>query len=248
MDRLPLNYEQLYAKWHRMAPEIRSGHKFFPRSATAEIWESKLHLMHNIIQSHPDADECDRCGQCCRDFPFACRPIEFFYLLPYLASRTEERQRQFFYRQLGRLRGDGRNYCPFHEAAGCSIYPVRPLLCRRSIFGDHICNKRSRQFASFGEWCNFESVVKQLTITNLVYYYDDGPKGSVELNWPLTWSNRQGIVSLTVAPFEIWLLLLLGEQNICRKIMTLENFQPILGFLQGGGLAYTGLSHEGILT
>ncbi|MEW6698172.1 MAG: YkgJ family cysteine cluster protein [Bacillota bacterium] len=242
MDRLPLDYDRLFVKWHRMATNIRLGHKTFPLSATAEVWESKLRLMHNIIQSHPDAGGCDRCGQCCMDFPFACRPIEFFYLLPYLAGWTAEQQEQFFCHRLGRLREDGRNYCPFQETAGCSIYPVRPLLCRRSIFGEHICNKRSRQFESLGEWCNLEPVIKQLTLTNLVYYHYDEPDRSVELNWPLELGGPQKNIALTVAPFEIWLLLLLGEEKNCRSIMALENFQPILGSLQRECLTYNSLS------
>ncbi|CCO08370.1 YkgJ family cysteine cluster protein [Desulforamulus hydrothermalis] len=229
MTRLPLDYQKLYAGWRALVPAVKAAARLFPPLPAAEVWQNKLQLMHNIIRSHPDTGDCDRCGRCCREFPFACRPIEFFYLLPHLAGWPEQQQEQFFLWRLGQLEQEGRSRCPFLESAGCAIYAGRPLVCRRSIFGRHICNKQARQFDSFGEWCNMEEVLKQLTLTNLVYYYEDADGRHSELYWPLN-RLKPPAAGLTVAPLEIWLLLLLDDPAACRRLIDLAYYRPLLAF------------------
>ena len=234
MERLPLDYEYLYSRWCEVAEEIKMGKTNFPLSWPPDLWESKLKLMHNIIKTNPDIGSCERCGQCCQEFPFACRPVEFFYLLPYMALKwSQEQQEKFFHRKLGLLRADGRNYCPFWEAAGCSIYPVRPLFCRRAICGDHLCNKLKREFDSLADWCNFEPVLKQLTITNIVYYAYNEQNQSEELSWQLDLDDQPGHLSLTVAPMEVWLTLLLDKPGIGQRVLNLAEFKPLLGSVNG---------------
>lgn len=237
MNRLPLDYKYLYARWCRVVEKMKLGKNPFPLSWSSPLWEGKLQLMHNIIKAHPDNSNCDCCGKCCLEFPFACRPVEFFYMLPFMTIKwSQEQQEKFFLRKLGLLRKDGRNYCPFLEATGCSIYPVRPLFCRRSICGEHICNKLNREFASIGDWCNYEPVLKQLTITNMVYYVYNEQNQSEELSWPLDLGGQRGNIGLTVAPVEVWLLLLLDKPEICQRVLALEDFKPLLGSVRGWGL------------
>ncbi|AQS58138.1 zinc/iron-chelating domain-containing protein [Desulforamulus ferrireducens] len=236
MDRLPLDYEYLYVKWREVVEAIKMGKSIFPPSWPSDLWESKLQLLHNIVKANPDTGRCDRCGQCCQEFPFACRPVEFFYLLPYMALKwPQEQQKSFFYGKLGLLREDGRNHCPFWETAGCTIYPVRPLFCRRAICGDHICNKLNREFDSLADWCNYEPVLKQLTFTNMVYYFYNEQNQSEELSWQLDFG--QGDVRLTVAPMEVWLLLLLNKPEMGQRVLDLAGFKPLLGSVDGLRLA-----------
>ncbi|AEG62009.1 YkgJ family cysteine cluster protein [Desulforamulus ruminis] len=235
--RLPLDYSYLFYQWNEFTDKVRSGQNIFPQSWSSSLWQEKLHLLHNIITNHPDSGLCSRCGECCLDFPFACRPVEFFYILPYIALQwPKDRQQTLFLEQMGKIRDDGQNYCPFLEKGGCSIYPVRPLLCRRAICGEHICNKQNRDFDSLGDWCNADPVITQLTTMNLVYYYFDEQNQSIELNWPVELPGLKSF-SLTVAPFEIWLLLLLDQRELCAGVLELKTFKPILQCLKPGTLS-----------
>jgi hypothetical protein len=67
----------------------------------------------------PDFQCTAGCHACCEDFGVPSRtPVEDERLKSFLAQHSI---------QQGNARG---RRCPYLNAAGCSIYPVRPLICR----------------------------------------------------------------------------------------------------------------------
>jgi len=230
MIRLPLDYSYIYSAWEQLAGQLHHQDSLYSARVSDNVWNQKLRLIQNIIDNNPDTASCTGCGQCCLDFPFACRAVEFLHLLPYLAkSWTPWQQRAFFEDRLGVLNPDGKNRCPFLEESSCSVYPVRPLLCRRAVCGDHICNHRTLDFESFGDWCGHSAVIKQMTIMNIVYF-DLNTSPPEEMGWSadLNPVGGPGKVSLTIAPFEIWLLLLLGE-NI-QSLINNPGYKPLISW------------------
>ncbi|MHB8916431.1 MAG: YkgJ family cysteine cluster protein [Desulfocucumaceae bacterium] len=237
MLRLPLNYPSIFLSWQALSGKLYNPGSPYQAWVSVPVWSEKLSFLNKIITCHPDISPCMRCGECCLDFPFACRPVEFLYLLPYMATQwSYEQQKAFFDERLGILGGDGRNRCPFLVPGGCSIYPVRPLICRKAICGDHICNRLSRDFENTGHWCGDMAVVTQLTVMNLAYYDFSGSQPE-EMGWPAP--SDSGLVpemkNLSVAPFEIWLLILLGENYYWEGINGNAFYRPLLRFVGGQG-------------
>jgi len=59
------------------------------------------------------------CHECCRNFGVPSR------------TRIEDERIKAFLRESSRQIGKARgNTCPYLNETGCSIYPVRPLICR----------------------------------------------------------------------------------------------------------------------
>jgi hypothetical protein len=231
MNRLPLDYRQIFSSWRDLAARLSDPDSPYTSWAAAPGWGEKLSLMKSIIGRHPDVAVCRRCGECCLDFPFACRAVEFLYLLPFIASGWSlERQRIFFEERVGVLRPDGGSLCPFLDPGGCSIYPVRPLICRRAVCGDHICNRLTRDFDSLGHWCGHGAVITQLTVMNLLYY-DHGANPPQEMGWAGPYGP--GTVRISVAPFELWLLILMGEYSALDSLGSMEGYRPLMRLVNG---------------
>ncbi|MFZ5646697.1 MAG: YkgJ family cysteine cluster protein, partial [Bacillota bacterium] len=138
-------------------------------------------------------------------------------------------QKHFFENKLGILTPDGKNLCPFLERGKCSIYPVRPLICRRSVCGDHICNRLSIDFDSLGHWCNHEQVSRQLTLMNILYF-DCDQNPPVEMGWTVKTGRADGSQNrIVTAPFEIWLLVLFDDCSWNRLLDT-PGYRPLIKF------------------
>lgn len=243
MNRLPLDYRSVFSSWRKLAGRLNAPDSPYTARITAPGWGEKLSLVKNIIDSHPDVADCARCGECCLDFPFACRPVEFLYLLPYIAyGWSLEQQRSFFEDRLGILRPDGGSLCPFLDPGGCRVYPVRPLICRRAVCGDHICNRLSRDFDNLGHWCGHGAVITQLTVMNLVYY-DHGVNPPQEMGWAGPVSGPDA-VKISVAPFELWLLILLGEYGVLSSLTSMEGYRPLLRLVHGGAVPWVGIEYR----
>lgn len=232
MNRLPLDYRSIFSSWRDLSVRLNCPDSAYTARATAAGRGEKLNLLKKIITGHPDVQSCARCGRCCLDFPFACREVEFLHLLPFMAREwTPDRQEEFFNNRLGALGPDGRNLCPFLGPGSCSIYPARPLICRRSICGDHICSRLAAHFDGYGHWCGSGAVATQLTVMNLVYFdYSVDPPG--EMGWPVRFDTgpAAGIRKILVAPFEVWLLLLLGHRCFVEGLLNTDGYRPLLRF------------------
>lgn len=229
MTRLPLDYNGILSAWEAMAGALYHPDSPYMAVVSHEIWKNKLSLIRNIIEDSPDMPGCRGCGQCCLDFPFACRVVEFLHLIPYMALNwLPDRQIIFFEKKLGLLTPGGKNLCPFLEEGKCSVYSARPLLCRRSVCGDHICNQLSKDFDSMGHWCNDPSVSRRLTLMNILYYdYDKSPPE--EMGWEMKKGGDGPVTRLVVAPFEMWLLLLFNNGS-WRRILDTPGYTPLLKF------------------
>ena len=67
----------------------------------------------------PDFQCTEGCHACCQDFGVPSRtPVEDKRIKTFLKENSI---------QLGKARG---NTCPYLVETGCSIYPVRPFICR----------------------------------------------------------------------------------------------------------------------
>lgn len=227
MDRLPLDYPYLFLKWRHKVSQFEDAiTSNLPAELDHIIVSTKIELINKIISNHPDQSNCHGCGECCKEFPFACHLVEFIFLINYIAYEWDEKQQsKLFIELMGKVNYDGTNICPFLYHNKCSIYPARPLLCRRAICGDSICNKFSIQGESFSGWVNSNAGITQLTTMNLVYYYIDDSNKSVPVGWPINLNNCRG--TLAVAPFEFWILLLLNEVDTCNQLFKLEYYKPL---------------------
>lgn len=222
MQKLPLDYKHLHKSWLNITENF-DYNALQPRNWPVGLLAEKIDLMKKIINVHSDTLPCDNCRKCCTEFPFACRTVEFFLILEYLSKKcTGIQQKYFFQHMIGNLKEDGSNKCPFLIPEGCFIYEARPLLCRTAIAGQHICNKYSREFASHGDWSNHPQVIIQITAMNLVHYSLEN-KVSTELAWPLN-----GERSLSIAPFEIWFLMLIGEFESISLLLNEKSYRPLL--------------------
>ncbi|MFZ5652343.1 MAG: YkgJ family cysteine cluster protein [Bacillota bacterium] len=228
MTRLPLDYPGMFSAWRAMAEALHHPESPYTARISEEVWKNKLSLISNIIGHSQEMTGCRRCGECCLDFPFACRAVEFLHLLPYMAQVWPPgMQEHFFESKLGVLTPEGKNLCPFFEQGNCSVYPVRPLLCRRSVCGEHICNHQSVNFDNPGHWCNDPQVIRQLTIKNILYY-DIQKTPPEEMGWALNASRGHGPGNrIVIAPFEMWLLLLFNDSS-WRMLLNIPGYQPLI--------------------
>lgn len=82
------------------------------------------------------------CDVCCRQ-PIPVTPLEFLLMRVWLRFRADEDSRaRLEARHLTRLRDEPsplRRPCPFLLEGGCTVYPVRPLACRRYLVLDRRC-------------------------------------------------------------------------------------------------------------
>ncbi len=70
----------------------------------------------------PDVNCPPGCIECCRNFGVPSR------------TRVEDERLKAFLRANGRTLGEAKgNTCPYVCETGCTVYPVRPLICR--LFG-----------------------------------------------------------------------------------------------------------------
>lgn len=75
--------------------------------------------LYNLV---PDVACTPGCIECCRNFGVPSR------------TKVEDQRLKAFLRASGRELGEARgNTCPYVSEKGCTVYPVRPLICR--LFG-----------------------------------------------------------------------------------------------------------------
>ncbi|MFP3870077.1 MAG: YkgJ family cysteine cluster protein [Syntrophobacteria bacterium] len=73
----------------------------------------------DLYQLIPDFICTPGCHECCRSFGVPSR------------TRVEDKRIRDFLRKHSMLPGEAHgNTCPYLTEQGCSIYPVRPLICR----------------------------------------------------------------------------------------------------------------------
>lgn len=230
MSRLPLEYAELFKCWLPLQDIIRRGENVLPLGLTQKPWQEKLKMLISVASTHPDTGLCSKCGLCCLEFPFNCRPMEFLHIIYHIARHWDlAKQRDFFLKRLGLLKKDGSVCCPFWEPQGCLIYEARPLICRRSVCGPHLCNNIALKFENQGHRQSNEDVMRQLSIMSMIYYhYEDGRW--LEMGWPvlLDFGLKTRCSSLISAPFEIWLLLLLNKPDACQELLYNNCYKPVI--------------------
>lgn len=79
--------------------------------------------INDVYELIPDFACTDRCYECCRNFGVPSR------------TRVEDKRIKEFLQERSMSQGEAQgNTCPYLDedlkAGGCSIYPVRPLICR----------------------------------------------------------------------------------------------------------------------
>lgn len=230
MTRLPIDYPGVFSAWRAMARSLHHPESPYTARISEDAWKSKLSLISGITGHSQEIPGCRRCGECCLDFPFACRAVEFLHLVPFMARVWPSGvQESFFESKLGVLTPEGKNLCPFFEQGNCSVYPVRPLLCRRSVCGEHICNHHSADFDSPGHWCSNSQVIRHLTLKNILFY-DIQKTPPEEMGWSIYTRGGHGPENrIVIAPFEIWLLLLLNDPS-WAGLLDLPDYKPLLKF------------------
>lgn len=84
------------------------------------------------IYSRIPAIECRGCAECCG--PTIWSEVEYLYIKQYLIKNNmqEKKYDDKFLSNLSNLKLDGLT-CPYLVDKKCSIYPVRPFICR--VFG-----------------------------------------------------------------------------------------------------------------
>jgi Fe-S-cluster containining protein len=88
-------------------------------------------LSFNLTLSSPFNFTCHRCCACCYNRHIELNNYEIFRLTEYLRLSRQEFLNQFA--DLGprpSLKNKGSGACIFLGSSGCSIHPVRPLVCR----------------------------------------------------------------------------------------------------------------------
>lgn len=107
---------------------------------------------------------CKRCGKCC-EFPVNVFDREILKISEYLKIPVEDFKKKYF------QHGITRNYlkipCPFLKDNNiCTIYPVRPKLCREypfvidvfSLRGVNYCPEATETFSKLKEFCRKEGI------------------------------------------------------------------------------------------
>lgn len=92
----------------------------------------------DIYELIPDFACADRCYECCRNFGVPSRTV------------VEDKRIKEFLQERSMRQGEARgNTCPYLDedlkSGGCSIYPVRPLVCR--LYGtspNYLCTEGVR--------------------------------------------------------------------------------------------------------
>ena len=91
-------------------------------------------LFRETITNNSCKGKCSNCGECCTEF-LPITKKEYYIIKDYLVAHPEIKE--FLY-----IEGDDVHLlCPFRDIENkrCSIYPVRPLVCRKFT-----CNKTSK--------------------------------------------------------------------------------------------------------
>ena len=82
----------------------------------------------------PDMQCLPGCTECCRSFGVPSR------------TRVEDERLRQYLRDQGRVLEQARDTsCPYVSAAGCTVYPVRPLTCRvYGVSASYLCKLGAR--------------------------------------------------------------------------------------------------------
>lgn len=92
-----------------------------------------------MITNNTNKNKCSRCGQCCN----AWNPItmeEYYKIKDYIQENNIKQA------PIKTIKDDIYITCPFNTPKGCSIYPVRPAVCRKfscSLSEDKLSFNRS---------------------------------------------------------------------------------------------------------
>lgn len=133
------------------------------REAVIRFYARHDARMNTAIQAATQPLACDKgCSHCCRQFDVVALPVEVFeihahvfrHFKPEQLRRTIQRVTSYVAKRKGvspETRLAMREACPFLEEDSCSIYPVRPSVCRNYHATDQSNCEKSLN-APFSAW------------------------------------------------------------------------------------------------
>jgi len=104
-------------------------------------------LNNKMHRDSPFSFECNACGRCCRNKDIQLNPYELVRLADFLGVSTGEFLDKFIRPGSPFLLFSGNNdTCVFLNDQGCSVHPVRPLVCRLYPLGKYLSGDREEHF------------------------------------------------------------------------------------------------------
>jgi hypothetical protein len=206
LERINLPYRILVEQW--------AVEGLMPALCSLPDLSQKQQLLKKIFSEH-QAAPCLQCGECCLNFSFTVNYVEYRCLVDFLeANYTFPEILALLEERLGRL-NHGLPVCPFFNANRCDVYEARPLMCRQAIAGSGICRSADRLPAG-NRTVEYEAGLSLRGILNHIDKLKD-----VELGLTV-----QGKSLLTVAPFEIWLLMEAGWEQVVLGLLHDQRYRP----------------------
>lgn len=218
MERLDLPYRELGQQW------LSAG--LNPPAELLPVLLEKHALIRSIHRAHPDTP-CRACGNCCPTFPFTTRYAEYRYIMAHLEDiLTPDEKRTLVEERAGRVRPQGYPVCPFLGGGRCSVYQVRPMVCRRAVAGESICLEFEQGGTAYVAWTGREESFRFLAVNCLVNFLEE--EGSYrEIGIPVP---GRGVLSM--APFEFWFLLDLGRVELVLQLLATPGYRPPLQWVR----------------
>lgn len=180
----------------------------------------KQQLLRKIFSEHQDLP-CLLCGECCSQFNFTLYYVEYRCLVEYLeANLTFAEILALLEERLGRL-NNGLSICPFFNDHKCDVYEARPLMCRQAIAGPNLCHNVDRPNAGDSVAKTVKDDMSKLSLKNKLEHIDTFK--AVELGLTV-----QGKSLLTVAPFEVWLLMEAGWEQVVLGLLHDQRYHPAI--------------------
>lgn len=106
-----------------------------------ELLDKKMH------RDSPFSFDCQACGHCCQNKDIQLNPYEVVRLADFLGLSTGRFLDKFIRPGSPFLFFSGNNdTCPFLTEQGCSVHPVRPLVCRLYPLGKYLSGDRQEHF------------------------------------------------------------------------------------------------------